>query len=54
LDTIANCMLSLAPYQTLEIRASDPCLVIDLIAWSRLTGHTLVMHSEDRYLIRHI
>ncbi|HEY7123476.1 MAG TPA: sulfurtransferase TusA family protein [Ktedonobacterales bacterium] len=53
LDAIAECMLRLAPHQTLEIRATDPCLVIDLIAWCRLTGHALVVHTGDRYLIRH-
>jgi tRNA 2-thiouridine synthesizing protein A len=53
LEIVAACMLVLAPQQTLEIRATDPCLVIDLTAWCRLTGHTLVVHTGDRYLIRH-
>ena len=53
LDAITDCMLHLASHQTLEIRATDPCLMIDLIAWCRLTGHALVMHTGDRYLIRH-
>jgi TusA-related sulfurtransferase len=53
LDAITACMLRLAPRQTLEIRATDPYLVIDLTAWCRRTGHALVMHTGDRYLIRH-
>jgi hypothetical protein len=53
LDTIAGCMLRLAPNQTLEIRAIDPSVTADLSAWCRLTGHALVMHAGDRYLIRH-
>jgi tRNA 2-thiouridine synthesizing protein A len=53
LDAIADCMRRLAPNQTLEIRATDPSVTVDLTAWCRLTGHTLVTHVGDRYLIRH-
>ena len=53
LDTIADCMYHLAPNQTLEIRATDPSVTVDLTAWCRLTGHVLVMREGDRYLIRH-
>ena len=54
LAIIAACMLGLTHQQTLEIRATDPSLVIDLIAWCQLTGHALVTYTGDRYLIRHI
>jgi len=53
LDAIADCMLGLAPNQTLEIRALDPGMTADLAAWCQLTGHAMVMHAGDRYLIRH-
>jgi tRNA 2-thiouridine synthesizing protein A len=53
LDAIADCMRRLAPNQTLEIRATDPSVTVDLTAWCRLTGHSLVTHTDDRYLIRH-
>ena len=53
MDDIADCMLSLAPNQTLEIRATDPSVTADLAAWCRLTGHALIMQAGDRYLIRH-
>jgi tRNA 2-thiouridine synthesizing protein A len=53
LDAIADCIHRLAPNQTLEIRATDPSVTVDLAAWCRLTGHSLVMHAGDRYLIRH-
>ncbi|HLW03614.1 MAG TPA: sulfurtransferase TusA family protein [Ktedonobacterales bacterium] len=53
LDGIADCMRRLAPNQTLEIRTTDPSVMADLTAWCRLTGHSLVMHVDDRYLIRH-
>lgn len=53
LDAIADCMRRLAPNQTLEIRATDPSVTVDLTAWCRLTGHRLVQHAGDRYLIRH-
>lgn len=53
LDAIADCVCLLAPNQTLEIRATDASVTVDLTAWCRLTGHVLVMHAGDRYLIRH-
>ena len=53
LDAIADCMRRLVPSQTLEIRATDPSVTVDLSAWCRLTGHSLVTHAGDRYLIRH-
>jgi len=52
LDEIADLMRPLAPGQTLEIRATDPSVAVDLAAWCRLTGHTLVTQEGDRYLIR--
>jgi hypothetical protein len=54
LDAIAERMLRLAPHQTLEIRASDPGVAADLTTWCCLTGHALVMHAGDRYLLRHM
>ncbi len=53
LDAIADSMYRLAPNQTLEIWATDPSVTNDLTAWCRLTGHVLVLHAGDRYLIRH-
>lgn len=53
LDAIADCMRRLVSNQTLEIRATNPSVTVDLSAWCRLTGHSLVMHAGDRYLIRH-
>jgi TusA-related sulfurtransferase len=53
LDAIADCMRRLAPHQTLEIHATDPSVTGDLTAWCRLTGHRLVLHAGDHYLIRH-
>ena len=52
LDEIADLMRPLAPGQTLEIRATDPSVAVDLAAWCRLTGHTLVTQEGDRYLLR--
>jgi TusA-related sulfurtransferase len=52
LDEIAALMRRLAPGQTLEVRATDPSVAGDLPAWCRLTGHELVPHEGDRYLIR--
>ena len=53
LQAIADRILDLAPNQTLEIRAIDPGVTTDLTSWCRLTGHALVMHVGDRYLLRH-
>jgi TusA-related sulfurtransferase len=52
LDDIVALMRALAPGQTLEVRATDPSVAKDLPAWCRLTGHPLVEHQADRYLIR--
>ena len=52
LDEIADLMRRLAPGRTLEIRATDPSVAVDLAVWCRLTGHTLVTQEGDRYLIR--
>ncbi len=52
LDEIAGWMRELAPGQTLEVHATDPTVVVDLPAWCRLTGHTLIDQQGDRYLIR--
>jgi tRNA 2-thiouridine synthesizing protein A len=53
LDDIADLMRRLPAGQTLEIRATDPSVAVDLAAWCRLTGHTLVTQEGDHYLIRH-
>jgi len=52
LDEIATLMRELASGQTLEVRATDPRVAVDLPAWCRLTGHTLLNQQGDRYLIR--
>jgi tRNA 2-thiouridine synthesizing protein A len=52
LDDIAALIRAMAPGQTLEIRATEPSVTVDLPAWCRLTGHSLVLHEDDRYLVR--
>ena len=52
LDEIADLMRRLASGQALEIRAIDPSVTVDLAAWCRLTGHTLITQEGDHYLIR--
>jgi tRNA 2-thiouridine synthesizing protein A len=52
LDDIALLMRRLSPGQTLEIRATEPSVAVDLPAWCRLTGHTMVHVAGDRYLVR--
>ena len=52
LDDIADRMRRLVSGQTLEIRATDASVAVDLAAWCRLTGHTLVTQERDRYLLR--
>jgi len=53
LEEIARMLRRLQSGQTLEVRATDPGVAIDLPAWCRMTGHTLVEQRADRYLIRH-
>lgn len=52
LDEIAELMRRLPSGETLEIRTTDPSVSVDLAAWCRLTGHTLVTQEGDRYLLR--
>ncbi len=52
LDEVAERLRRLAPGQTLEVRATEPSVANDLPAWCRMTGHELVTHDADRYLIR--
>ena len=54
LQEIAALMERLAPGQTLEVRATDPSVAVDLPAWCRLTGHELIARQADRYLIKKI
>ncbi|GIK38966.1 MAG: hypothetical protein BroJett011_27990 [Chloroflexota bacterium] len=54
LNEIAGLMRSLLPGQTMEVRATNPSVAVDLPAWCRLTGHELVTRQGDRYLIRRV
>jgi tRNA 2-thiouridine synthesizing protein A len=42
----------LEPGDTLEIVALDPGAPIDIPAWCRMTGHTLVSAEHPTYIIR--
>ncbi len=53
LDDIAAFMGKMSSGQTLEIRATDPTVGVDLPAWCRLAGHQLIAQQKDRYLVRH-
>lgn len=52
LEEIARLLRRLPSGRTLEVRATDPGVTVDLPAWCRMTGHTLVDQRSDRYLIR--
>jgi len=52
IDEIAKQMRHMKPGQTLEVRATDPTVAIDLPAWCRLAGHQFVAQQGHRYLIR--
>lgn len=52
LDDIAALIRRMGPGQELEIRATEPSVAVDLPAWCRLTGHRLLQHEGDRYLVR--
>lgn len=53
LDEIALLVKRLSSGQTLEVRATDPSVKVDLPAWCRMAGYTLIQHQNDRYLILH-
>ena len=48
----AALMRKLSPGQILEIHATDASLAVDLAAWCRLTGNTLLEQRGARYLVR--
>lgn len=52
LDEIARIMRRMASGQLLEVRATDATVAVDLAAWCRMTGHTLVQQQDNRYLLR--
>lgn len=52
LDEIAGKLRKMQPGQTLEVRATDPSVAVDLPAWCRMTGNALVVQQDDRYLIQ--
>lgn len=52
IQEIAALMRDLEPGQTLEVRATDPTVRIDLPAWARLTGYEMLKQQDDRYLLR--
>jgi TusA-related sulfurtransferase len=52
MDEIAGLLLGMASGQTLEMRATDPTVAVDLPAWSRLSGHQLVKNKGDHHLLR--
>jgi TusA-related sulfurtransferase len=52
LDEISSHLRRLLSGQTLEVRATNPSVAVDLPAWCRLTGHHFIIRQGDRYLIR--
>jgi TusA-related sulfurtransferase len=53
LDEIAALMRGLDSEQKLEIFATDPTVAVDLAAWCRMTGHTLIEQRGSHYLVQH-
>jgi len=54
IQEIAALMRDLEPGQTLEVRATDSTVRIDLPAWTRLTGHKVLKQQDDRYLLKRV
>jgi TusA-related sulfurtransferase len=52
IDEIAGIMRAMNPGQTMEVRATDASVAVDLPAWCRLAGHQLIAQEGHRYLIR--
>lgn len=49
---ISTMMQQLSTGQTMEIRATDATVAVDLPAWCRLADHEFVKQVDDRFLIR--
>ncbi|MEZ4770695.1 MAG: sulfurtransferase TusA family protein [Caldilineales bacterium] len=52
LDEIAGKLRRMQAGETLEVRATDPSVAVDLPAWCRMTGNALIDQQGDRYLIQ--
>lgn len=48
---IAGMINKLESGQTLEVRATDPTVKVDLPAWCRIVGHKMIDQRDDRYLL---
>jgi TusA-related sulfurtransferase len=46
-------MRQMEPGQKIEIFATDPTVSVDLAAWCRMTGHSLVEQQGFHYLVQH-
>ncbi len=44
-------MNTLNPGETLEVIARDPGAAVDMPAWCRMTGHTLISSEHPVYVI---
>jgi tRNA 2-thiouridine synthesizing protein A len=53
MDEIATIMRQMEPGQKIEIFATDPTVSVDLAAWCRMTGHSLVEQQGFHYLVQH-
>ncbi|MBK8048045.1 MAG: sulfurtransferase TusA family protein [Anaerolineales bacterium] len=51
MDEIAALIRKMERGQTLEIRATDPSVAVDLAAWCRMTGNQLVEQRGDRFWV---
>ena len=54
ITAIATQMKGLTTGQTLELRATDPTVAVDLPAWCRMAGHDFIKQVDDRYLIQRV
>lgn len=52
IDHIAGLMRQMTSGQTLEIRATNETVRVDLPAWCRMAGHQLTAQEGDRYLLQ--
>ena len=52
IDHIAGLIRQMDSGQTLEIRATNDTVRVDLPAWCRIVGHKLIAQQDDRYLLQ--
>lgn len=49
---LAKAAASMRPGDIIELTADDPAAAVDVAAWARMRGHTVIESSPPHYVVR--